>query len=172
MADPHWQDGNYYDGEMPVVGLKHAREIATISYRSGPEWEDRFGRLKVQTPAEPSSFLPEFLIESYLDHQGHKWIGNYDPNSLLYISKAMDLFDMGDGFNSLAEGVARVQCPTLVVGVQSDILFPISQQRELVELLRQGKNDHVAYYELNATFGHDTFLIDVPGISNALRGFL
>eukprot|EP00041_Stephanoeca_diplocostata_P004184 m.41567 g.41567 ORF g.41567 m.41567 type:complete len:472 (-) comp14942_c0_seq2:352-1767(-) len=168
MADPHWNGGNYYDGEFPVMGLKHAREIATISYRSGPEWEQRFGRRKASIQAP--SFRPDFLIETYLEYQGNQWIGKYDPNSLIYISKAMDLFDMGEGHLSLAHGTAQVRCPTLVIGVQSDILFPITQQREVVDLIKQGGNEEVSYYELNAMYGHDTFLIDVPGISNAIKG--
>lgn len=167
--------GEYYGGAFPVSGLKHARELATISYRSGPEWEERFGRrLAPKVPgSRRTSLLPDFLIETYLDHQGNQWCGTYDPNSLLYISKAMDLFDMVDGdAMSLAGNIARVQCPTLIMGVQSDILFPIQQQREVVDILKSSGNESVSYYELNAKFGHDTFLIDVNGVTGALRGHL
>jgi homoserine O-acetyltransferase len=175
MADPHWNAGDYYAGPHPVVGLKHARELATISYRSGPEWEERFG--KRMAPKVPGSrrvsFLPDFLIETYLDHQGNQWCGTYDPNSLLYISKAMDLFDMvqTEIFPGCGE-IGQVQCPALIMGVQSDILFPIQQQREVVDLLKASGNEHVSYYELNAKFGHDTFLIDVNGVTGAIRGHL
>eukprot|EP00038_Savillea_parva_P025140 m.46382 g.46382 ORF g.46382 m.46382 type:complete len:508 (+) comp6755_c0_seq1:297-1820(+) len=171
MSDPLWNNGNYYNGPIPAVGLKHARQIATISYRSGPEWEERFARNK-SSKGEPPSFKPEYLIESYIDYQGSKWVGQYDPNSLLYISKAMDMFDMSDGHLSLAHGVARVQCPALVVGATSDILFPITQQRQIVDMLRKSGNTDVSYYELNSIYGHDTFLIDVAGVSTALKGFL
>eukprot|EP00037_Helgoeca_nana_P026026 m.289874 g.289874 ORF g.289874 m.289874 type:complete len:471 (+) comp27115_c0_seq3:331-1743(+) len=173
MSDPLWNDGNYYDGPLPAVGLKHARQIATISYRSGPEWEERFGRKKNTSElGEPSSFKPEYLIENYIDYQGSKWVGQYDPNSLLYISKAMDMFDMSDGHLSLTHGVAQIRCPALIVGATSDILFPITQQRQLVDLLKNTNNPSVSYYELNSIYGHDTFLIDVAGVSTALRGFL
>lgn len=174
MADPHWNGGQYYGGPFPVMGIKHAREIATISYRSGPEWEQRFGRRKAKQHGKPAkmSFHPEYLIETYLDHQGNSWCGRYDPNSLLYISKAMDAFDMADGHLSLAAGVAQVQCPALVIGVQSDILFPVEQQRQIVDLLRDSGHPSVTYYELNAIYGHDTFLLEVPSISTALRGHL
>jgi len=98
----------------------------------------------------------------------------YDPNSLLYISKAMDMFDMtGDDPLSAGGGTIQdVSCPTLVIGVQSDILFPIQQQREIVDLLRGHGNQDVTSYELNALYGHDTFLIDVNAITCALRGHL
>jgi len=97
----------------------------------------------------------------------------YDPNSLLYISKAMDLFDMVDCDDALSlANISKVQCPALIMGVQSDILFPIQQQREVVEMLKDSGNLDVSYYELNAMFGHDTFLIDVNGVTGAIRGHL
>ncbi|KAH3682266.1 hypothetical protein WICPIJ_006776 [Wickerhamomyces pijperi] len=92
MSDPNWNRGHYYDSVPPHVGMKLSREIATITYRSGPEWELRFGRDRI---AEKPSLCPDFLIETYLDHQGEKFSIEYDPNSLLYVSKAMDLFDLG-----------------------------------------------------------------------------
>lgn len=92
--DPNWARGFYYDGVPPHGGMKLAREIATVTYRSGPEWEQRFGRRRAD-PSRPPALCPDFLIETYLDHAGEKWCLEYDPNSLLYVSKAMDLFDLG-----------------------------------------------------------------------------
>ena len=96
MNDPAWAKtrGNYYDSYPPHQGMRLAREIATITYRSGPEWEKRFGRARAD-PSKPPALCPDFLIETYLDHAGEKWCLQYDANSLLYISKAMDLFDLG-----------------------------------------------------------------------------
>ncbi|QPG98608.1 hypothetical protein C2857_007783 [Epichloe festucae Fl1] len=95
MMDPNWNRGFYYDGGVPPhAGMKLAREIATVTYRSGPEWEQRFGRRRAD-PAKPPALCPDFLVETYLDHAGEKWCLNHDPNSLLYVSKAMDLFDLG-----------------------------------------------------------------------------
>lgn len=94
MNDPHWNRGQYYDGVPPHQGMKLAREIATITYRSGPEWEQRFARDRLDRDAIPA-LCPDFLIETYLDHQGEKFCLEYDANSLLYISKAMDMFDLG-----------------------------------------------------------------------------
>ncbi|CAK7235727.1 Serine O-succinyltransferase [Sporothrix curviconia] len=94
MMDPHWNRGFYYDAVPPHAGMKLAREIATVTYRSGPEWEQRFGRRRAD-PSKPPALCPDFLIETYLDHAGEKFCLTYDPNSLLYVSKAMDLFDLG-----------------------------------------------------------------------------
>ncbi|KAI9206951.1 homoserine O-acetyltransferase [Polychytrium aggregatum] len=221
MADPNWKHGFYYDSVPPHVGMKLAREIGTITYRSGPEWEQRFGRKRAK-PEEMPVLCPDFLIESYLDHQGEKFCLNYDANSLLYISKAMDLFDMSGyapkkeeevsdpteeskeppkevapvhishrtnirgrlntkthrfstdepELDVLIEGLAKIQVPTLVLGVQSDILFPVTQQKEIADCLRAGGNNNVTYYELDALYGHDTFLIDLPNVGAAVKGHL
>lgn len=94
MMDPKWNRGFYYDSIPPHSGMKLAREIATVTYRSGPEWENRFGRQRAD-PSKQPALCPDFLIETYLDHAGEKFSLEYDPNSLLYVSKAMDLFDLG-----------------------------------------------------------------------------
>ncbi|KAJ6110235.1 hypothetical protein N7486_002470 [Penicillium sp. IBT 16267x] len=94
MMDPNWARGFYYDAIPPHSGMKLAREIATVTYRSGPEWEQRFGRSRAD-PSKQPALCPDFLIETYLDHAGEKFCLEYDPNSLLYVSKAMDLFDLG-----------------------------------------------------------------------------
>lgn len=94
MMDPNWSRGFYYNNIPPHAGMKLAREIATVTYRSGPEWEQRFGRRRAD-PSRPPALCPDFLIETYLDHAGEKFCLEYDANSLLYVSKAMDLFDLG-----------------------------------------------------------------------------
>lgn len=94
MMDPNWNRGFYYGKVPPHAGMKLAREIATVTYRSGPEWEQRFGRRRAD-PSKPPALCPDFLIETYLDHAGEKGCLTFDPNSLLYVSKAMDLFDLG-----------------------------------------------------------------------------
>ncbi|KZT60701.1 homoserine acetyltransferase [Calocera cornea HHB12733] len=227
MADPNWNRGFYYHGQPPHTGMKLARQIATITYRSGPEWELRFGRklrdiplsvssadgnpnLEGRTPtgARVPALCPDFLIETYLDHQGESFCLKYDANSLIYISKAMDLFDMTEEaladlpfqsrpraaeehqthgrqrqplslsppaayLPSLAKGLAPLRdIPTLVLGIQSDILFPVEQQREVADALRMAGNHQVVFYELGGVWGHDTFLIDVANVGGAIRGFL
>jgi len=203
MADPNWNSGFYYEGVPPHTGMKLARQIATITYRSGPEWEQRFARRLRSLPGEQPitengtripALCPDFLIETYLDHQGEEFCLKYDANSLIYVSKAMDLFDMSR--SSLVElglldkdspstppqpapgarqpnlshgpphlpdlsaglGARLAKTPTLVLGVQSDVLFPVEQQRELADALRAAGNQEVTYYELGGVWGHDTFL--------------
>lgn len=112
MMDPNWARGFYYDAIPPHSGMKLAREIATVTYRSGPEWEKRFGRQRAD-PSKQPALCPDFLIETYLDHAGEKFCLEYDPNSLLYVSKAMDLFDLGHAHQSAtrrrrAEAEARI----------------------------------------------------------------
>ena len=94
MADPDWQDGRYYGKSFPHRGLRVAREMGTLTYRSGPEWMERFGRQRPKD--EPPRLDEDFQVESYLAYQGDKFCLQYDPNSYLYISKAMDLFDIRD----------------------------------------------------------------------------
>ncbi|KAJ2751859.1 homoserine O-acetyltransferase [Coemansia aciculifera] len=213
MADPNFNRGHYYDGVQPHVGMKLARSIATVTYRSGPEWELRFGRRR-QKPDQPPALCPDFLIETYLDHQSERFCLQYDANSLLYVSKAMDMFDIshsvtqrlerqraekqractsvcmdaseqpaseeghsgvetGDEIMAdLVRGVRNAMQPTLVLGVQSDILFPVRQQKEIADILRRAGNTRVTYYELDAMYGHDTFLIDVVNVGAAIKGHL
>ncbi|XP_071835319.1 uncharacterized protein [Apostichopus japonicus] len=171
MMDPNWNRGHYYGKSYPRMGMKLARELATITYRSGPEWHERFGR-KVINEDEQPSLCPYFMIESYIEYQGESFSTKFDPNTLLYISKAMDLFDMGEGFASLEESVKRIQCPVLVLGVQTDMLIPSWQQKEVVEVLRKTGNDKVTYYELDSLFGHDTFLLDLSNVGGAIKGSL
>eukprot|EP00842_Homolaphlyctis_polyrhiza_P006417 jgi/Hompol1/6777/HPOL_000933-RA len=196
MTDPNWNRGFYYSGVFPHVGMKLARQIATITYRSGPEWEQRFGRMRAD-PSLPPSFCPDYLIETYLDHQSERFCLTYDPNSLLYISKAMDMFDMSELASeqvraetsivpegepdevrqarlkrALVDGMRKIQMPALVLGVQSDILFPVWQQQEISQSLKAAGNKNVTYYELDALYGHDTFLIDQVNVGSAIKGHL
>ncbi|KAL4219551.1 hypothetical protein ACF0H5_022127 [Mactra antiquata] len=171
MTDPNWNKGHYYDAKYPKMGMKLAREIATMTYRSGPEWDTRFARSRIDDDV-PVTLCPTFVIESYIEYQGEMFSTKFDPNSLLYISKAMDIFDMAEGYNSLQEGLSMVKCPVMVIGVTTDILFPIIQQRELASVLQESGNKTVTFYELNSLYGHDTFLLDLNGVGAAVKGFL
>jgi homoserine O-acetyltransferase len=168
MADPDWREGNYYGASFPHRGQRVARQIGTITYRSGPEWELRFGRRR--TGAAPR-LGEDFEVESYLVHQGEKFCLQYDANSYLYISKAMDLFDLTEAAADGAPDVERLRCPALVIGVTTDLLFPVWQQRELAERLEK-QGARVTYVELDSPYGHDTFLIERRRVGGALRRFL
>lgn len=169
MADPDWREGHYYGESFPYRGQRVAREIGTITYRSGPEWQDRFGR------GRPHGHTPrldaDFQVESYLAHQADKFCLQYDANSYLYISKAMDLFDLLKENDDGSTPIDRIAAPALVVGVTTDVLFPVWQQRELAEELSK-RGVSVDYVELDAAYGHDTFLIERDRIGTALRRHL
>ena len=168
MADPDWRDGRYYGVSFPHRGQRVAREIGTITYRSGPEWQERFGRRR--SSDGPPRLDEDFQVESYLAHQGEKFCLQYDANSYLYISKAMDLFDLTAETDGEAP-IERLTQPTLVIGVSSDLLFPVWQQRELAEALRKN-GAPTTYVELDAPYGHDTFLIDRERVGGAIEAHL
>lgn len=170
MEDSNWNKGHYYEGTYPHRGMKLAREIATLTYRSGPEWEKRFGRMTL--PNAEVSLCPTFEIEQYIEYQGLSFSTKFDPNSLLYISKAMDLFDLDDYFPKGTSGLSQISCPTLVMGASTDLLFPVWQQRELAKNISEEGNNAVTYFELNSIYGHDTFLLDVSSVGTAVKGFL
>jgi homoserine O-acetyltransferase len=169
MADPDWAGGHYYGASFPHRGQRVAREIGTITYRSGPEWQERFGRRRRGNG--PPRLDEDFQVESYLAHQADKFCLQYDANSYLYISKAMDLFDLLEEGEDGVPLVDRVRCPALVIGVTTDILFPLWQQHELSEALEK-RGVPLDYLEIDAPYGHDTFLIDVERIGGAVKAHL
>eukprot|EP01135_Chromosphaera_perkinsii_P006089 Nk52_evm3s393 gene=Nk52_evmTU3s393 len=174
MSDPDWNEGDYYFGNFPVVGVKHARAVASVSYRSGPEWESRFGnRRRNNAPAtDKPSFCQDFEVESYIDYQSEQAMLRMDPNSVLYLSKASDLWDISKKCDSFEEGMGLIKCPVLVMGVTSDILMPVSQQREISGVLAKLGKVPVTYHELDAIYGHDSFLIDFRNFGPKMKAFI
>jgi homoserine O-acetyltransferase/O-succinyltransferase len=160
--DPKWADGNYDPADPPITGQRLARKLGMITYRSGIEWEGRFGRERVTTADQDSDpFRIDFEIESYLESHARKFTGQFDPNCYLYLSRASDLFDLAEHGGSLASGFARLELErALVIGVESDILFPLRQQRELADGLSRVVGD-VDFVPLASIKGHDSFLVDM-----------
>jgi homoserine O-acetyltransferase len=159
--DPAWRDGYYEQNVEPVQGMLTARKLGLLSYRASEEWLQRFNRLRV--PPERKSaetFGIEFEIESYLDHNARKFAQVFDANSYLYLSRAMDLFDVAEHGGSVNAGLAKIHVRrALVIGVETDILFPIEQQIEIAEGLKKAGRC-VDFHYLNSINGHDSFLID------------
>jgi homoserine O-acetyltransferase len=169
MRDPAWRDGHYDESSAPRSGFHLARQIGTITYRSGPEWDRRFARERVREDAP--TFDQDFQVESYLVHQGDRFVDRFDANSYLYLSKAMDLFDLGECAGSYDEGVARIRARTLLVGVTTDLLFPIHQTEEVARILREWGRD-CRFIRLDSVYGHDAFLIEIDRFGGILRSFL
>jgi len=161
--DPKWQRGNYDPDDPPVIGPRLARKLGMITYRSAIEWERRFGRERVTTLEGDNNdpFRIEFEVESYLEAQALKFTGAFDPNCYLYLSRASDLFDLAEHGGSLRAGFRRLKLKrALVIGVTSDILFPLHQQQELAEGLREVVEE-VSFVKLDSIKGHDSFLADM-----------
>ena len=162
MADPDWNDGNYYGHRPPARGLSVARMVGHITYMSDASMREKFGRrLRDQN---------QFEVESYLRYRGSQFVDRFDANSYLYITKAMDYFDLTNG-HSLSATFEGVEARFLVISFTSDWLYPSYQSLEVVRALR-GRNCDVAYCELPSNYGHDAFLVNVTEQADLVRGFL
>ncbi|HEX7375334.1 MAG TPA: homoserine O-acetyltransferase [Steroidobacteraceae bacterium] len=173
-SDAGWRGGNYEAGRGPRVGLRLARKLGTITYRSAGEWSERFGRRRVpDTAGIAGDFRPQFEVEAYLEHQAHRFAEIYDANCYLYVSRAMDQFDLAEhGQGSLAAAFARVKLArSLVIGVKSDMLFTIDQQQEIADQLEAAGNA-VEFHAFDSPQGHDAFLVDLARFEPAIRNFL
>ena len=170
-SDPAWSSGNYPPEEPPTVGMRLARKLGMISYRSSAEWTVRFGRERATDEPVREAFGIDFEVESYLEAHAVRFIGTFDANCYLYLSRAMDLFDVCDHGGSLEAGLARVQAErALVIGVETDFLFPLAQQRELAEGLKATVPD-LDFRELPSIQGHDSFLVDMDRFRPAVASF-
>src|SRR5688572_30675058 len=170
MADPDWCDGNYYGKKPPARGLAVARMVGHITYMSDDSMREKFGR-RFQTQETVPDFSNVFEVESYLRYRGSQFVDRFDANSYLYITKAMDLFDVSNGHPSLAAALERTQSRFLVISFTSDWLYPTYQSLEIVSALR-GRNRDVAFCELPSNYGHDAFLVYVAEQAELIRGFL
>ena len=163
MADPDWNEGNYYGQKLPGRGLAVARMVGHITYMSDDSMREKFGRRQRDENM--------FEVESYLRYRGSQFVDRFDANSYLYITKAMDLFDLTAGKTTLAAALERATTRFLVISFTSDWLYPSYQSQEIVNALRR-RNHDVAYCELRSTYGHDAFLVDVDEQTELVRGFL
>ena len=171
MQDPDWRDGTYDEVKGPNVGLAVARMMAHITYLSDAGMEEKFGRDKIKGGPGRSHFDAEFQVESYLRYQGQSFINRFDANSYLYISKALDRFDLIGESGNLEDKLGRIEADSLVVGFKSDWLFPPAQNRNIVHaLLRCGKS--ASYAELDMSLGHDSFLVHAPELYTLVHNFL
>ncbi|OFX14411.1 MAG: homoserine O-acetyltransferase [Armatimonadetes bacterium RBG_16_58_9] len=171
MADTNWNGGNYYDGPVPSRGLGIARMIGHITYLSDQSMHQKFGR-DLQDKATPDyDFLTEFQVESYLKYKGESFVDRFDANSYLYITKAMDYFDLSQPSGSLRKELSAAKAAFLVVSFSSDWLFPTYMSKEIVSALRRNNVD-VSYAEIQSAYGHDAFLLEVDTLSRLITNFL
>jgi homoserine O-acetyltransferase len=171
-TDPLWEDGAYPLNEGPASGMQMARKLGMLTYRSPREFQQRFGReLVAEERKAGDAFGINFEVESYLEAHASKFTGSFDANCYLYLSRAMDLFDIADHGGSLGNAFARVGVKrALIIGVDTDILFPIEQQRELARELDKGDRE-VQLFALPSIQGHDAFLVDMDRFRPVLCDF-
>ncbi len=173
MADPNWNHGDYYSGRKPNLGLAVARMIGHITYLSDESMRLKFGR-RLQDKSDFSfNFDADFQVESYLRHQGSKFVERFDANAFLYITKAGDYFDLerqhGDG--SAVKAFSKARAKFLVVSFTSDWLYPTYQSRAMVKAMKKNGLD-VSFCEIDADWGHDAFLLPSNRLTSLIKGFL
>ncbi|TVQ69334.1 MAG: homoserine O-acetyltransferase [Balneolaceae bacterium] len=160
FADPKWRDGHYPPDDPPASGLAAARMMGMITYRSASSFERRFGR-------EPQRDKPCYQVESYLNYQGQKLVERFDAVTYVRLTQAMDSHDVSRGRGSFEHILGRLNIPVLVIGISSDILYPVEEQKELVSLLGNAR-----YVELSSDNGHDAFLIEFDAIQSLVKKHL
>ena len=179
--DPNWNHGRYDDTTYPESGMRMARKLGVITYRSALEWDGRFGRVRLDSDrGDDEPFGLEFEVESYLEGHARRFVRRFDPNCYLYLSRSMDWFDIGEycperpgheDADTLG-GLASIRIDkALAIGVHTDILFPLQQQEEIAEGLRAGGAD-AQFLPLPSPQGHDAFLVDIARFGPAVAGFL
>jgi homoserine O-acetyltransferase len=172
VRDPLWHSGNYDPDEPPVTGQRLARKLGMMTYRSPREWEQRFGRERISLEMHSDeTFFGDFSVESYLENHANKFTGQFDANCYLYLSRASDLFDFAEHGGSLEAGFSRLDLErALVIGVETDLLFPIRQQAELSEGLGAVVTD-TEFVRLDCIKGHDSFLVDMDAFRPVVSRF-
>ena len=173
MADPKWKGGDYYGaGKGPEAGLAVARMAAHITYLSEAGLTDKFGRNLQDRAAKTFGFDADFQVESYLRHQGLSFTDRFDANSYLYITRAMDYFDLAEEHGGrLAEAFAGAKARVCLVSFDTDWLYPTAESRVIAHALNAA-GAPVSFVELSAPYGHDSFLLDVPALDRVIAGFL
>jgi len=169
MADENWQSGNYYASTAPSKGLAVARMIGHITYMSDTSMADKFGRQKKES-GQPFKFTADFEVEGYLRYRGDNFVKRFDANSYLYITKAMDNFDASEG-RPLQEVLQGTPVKILVISFKSDWLYPAYQSKEIVKACKLAGVEST-YCEVNSTYGHDAFLLEVKEESHLIKHFL
>jgi homoserine O-acetyltransferase len=181
--DPNWNHGNYDEQTYPESGMRMARKLGVITYRSALEWDGRFGRVRLDQSShgdrtEEDPFGLEFQVESYLEGHARRFVRRFDPNCYLYLSRSMDWFDLAEyarqdpAQDDVRQGLAKIRVDrALAIGAATDILFPLQQQEQIAEGLRLG-GAQAEFLSLDSPQGHDAFLVDFERFGPAVAGFL
>jgi homoserine O-acetyltransferase len=171
LSDPKWLEGQYSEYDPPDRGLALARMIAHITYLSDQSMQRKFGRRFVDGNGRSFNFSRDFQVESYLHHQGSKFVQRFDANTYLYISRAMDYFDLETDYGSLEKAFSGCRSSFLVLSFTSDWLFPPEQSQEMVKTLKKLNKD-VSFCNIDSAMGHDAFLLPGHRMGDLISGFL
>ena len=171
QADPAFEAGDYYGRNTPARGLSIARMLGHITYLSDESMRAKFGRTLRDAKEYSYDFGSEFSVETYLDYKGSRFVDRFDANSYLYITKAINYFDLPTQYGTLDEAMARVQSKLLVLSYSSDWLFPPYQSEDIVYALTRQRKD-VTYCNIESQYGHDAFLLEVDVMKGLISGFL
>ena len=173
MTDPNWNQGNYYSGKKPDLGLAVARMIGHITYLSDESMRHKFGRRLRYKNDFSFNFDADFQVESYLRYQGARFVERFDANSFLYITKAADYFDLQNqqDIGSAVKAFSKAKAHFLVVSFTSDWLYPTYQSKAMVQAMKKNGLD-VSFCEIEAEWGHDAFLLPNERLSSLIKGFL
>ena len=169
MADPNWRDGNYYEHSPPSKGLAVARMVGHITYMSEASMAEKFGR-RLKESKGPVKFSPAFEVEGYLENRGESFVKRFDANSYLYITKAMDNFDVV-GTRTPSDIFKGLKAKVLVIAFKSDWLYPAHQSQEIVKACKWAGVD-ATYCEVHSTYGHDAFLLEAGEETRLIKHFL
>jgi homoserine O-acetyltransferase len=169
VADPHWKEGHYYGGPSPAKGLAVARMVGHITYMSEVSMAEKFGR-RLSQNGSPRKFNVDFEVEEYLHNRGDHFVKRFDANSYLYITKAIDSFDVSRG-KELYEVFKGIEAKVMILAFKSDWLYPASQSREIVKACKLAGVD-TTYCEIDSTYGHDAFLLEVEEETHLVKHFL
>jgi len=171
LADPNFHGGDYYGKDQPERGLAIARMVGHITYLSDESMRAKFGRRLQDRDYHAFDFVAEFEVESYLEYQGRKFVERFDANTYLYMTKAMDYFDLASGYRSVSEALADSPVRWLLLTFSSDWLFPTYQTQGLVDCLRETGRE-VSFAEIPSPYGHDAFLLEPDEQRRYIEPFL
>lgn len=172
MSDPDWQNGDYYGKTIPARGLALSRMIGHITYMSEKSMEEKFGRKLIGKEKLGYDFTHDFEVENYLKYRAGSFVQRFDANSYLYLSKALDYFDLSaDANGKLSDAFAKAKCKFLVVSFTSDWLYPSYQSKDMVRAMKTCDLD-VTDIEISSSYGHDSFLVEVEAISSLISNYL
>jgi len=169
MADPNWKKGRYYASAIPAKGLAVARMIGHITYMSDVSMAAKFGR-RFRADKQQYKFGADFEVEGYLHHRGDNFVKRFDANSYLYVTKAIDYFNILNG-KRLGEIFKGLKAKVLVIAFKSDWLYPAYQSQEIVKACKLAGVD-TSYCEINSTYGHDAFLLEIEAEADLVKHFL